>query len=112
MKILRVAILLMAFLFSANGMAAEKLLTIVHTNDMHSHFQGFSPEIDYQPFHVHADQTQGGWARVATVIKNTRKEKTNPVLALDAGDFTMGSLFHMLNREEAFELRLLSRHGL
>ncbi|PKN18279.1 MAG: bifunctional metallophosphatase/5'-nucleotidase [Deltaproteobacteria bacterium HGW-Deltaproteobacteria-6] len=111
MKYLRVFIILTALLCASGSLAAEQLLTIVHTNDMHSHFQGFSPEIDYQPFNVHADKTLGGWARVATVIKNTRKERLNPVLVVDAGDYTMGSLFHMLIREEAFELRLLKSMG-
>jgi 5'-nucleotidase len=111
MKLLRTVLILAAMLFSTNGMAAEKLLTVVHTNDMHSHFQGFSPEIDYQPFRVNADKTLGGWARVATVIQNTKKERANPVLVVDAGDYTMGSLFHMLIREEAFELRLLKAMG-
>lgn len=97
--------------FASNILAAEKLLTIVHTNDMHSHLQGFSPEIDYRPFQINADRTMGGWSRIATVIQNIKKEKTHPVLVLDAGDFTMGSLFHMLNREEAFELRLLKVMG-
>lgn len=97
--------------FAANVLAAEKSITIVHTNDMHSHFQGFSPEIDYQPFRIDADETLGGWSRVAAVIQKTRQEKSNPVLVLDAGDYTMGSFFHMLNREEAFELRLLNAMG-
>ncbi len=50
MKFFRIVIVLTAVFFSTNLLAAEKLITIVHTNDMHSHFQGFSPEIDYQPF--------------------------------------------------------------
>lgn len=107
----RAVIVLTAVFFSTNLLAAEKLITIVHTNDMHSHFQGFSPEIDYQPFHVNIDKTLGGWARIATIIKNTKKERANPVLTFDAGDYTMGSLYHMLIREEAFELRLLSAMG-
>jgi len=107
MKYSRITIFFTILLFSTASMAAEKLLTIVHTNDMHSHFQGFSPEMDYQPLKAGADKTEGGWGRVATVIFKTRKEKANPVLVLDAGDFSMGSLFHMLTREEAFELRLM-----
>jgi 5'-nucleotidase len=97
--------------FAVSGWAAEKSITIVHTNDMHSHFQGFSPEVDYQPFRVNADETLGGWSRVAAVIQKTKREKSNPVLVVDAGDYTMGSFFHMLNREEAFELRLLKDMG-
>lgn len=111
MKQMRIVMLLIAVFYSTNLLAAEKLLTIVHTNDMHSHFQGFSPEIDYHPFSANADKTLGGWARVATIIKHTKKERINPVLVVDAGDYTMGSLFHMLNREEAFELRLLQAMG-
>lgn len=112
MNLLRIAILLISVLFFFPCFAAdEKLLTIVHTNDMHSHLQGFSPELDYQPFDAHADKTFGGWSRIATLIKNTKKEKTNPVLVLDSGDYTMGSLFHMLAREEAFEIRLLGAMG-
>ncbi|RPH87255.1 MAG: bifunctional metallophosphatase/5'-nucleotidase, partial [Deltaproteobacteria bacterium] len=111
MKFFRIVIVLIAVFFSTNLLAAEKLITIVHTNDMHSHFQGFSPEIDYQPLHVNTDKTLGGWARIATVIKNTKKERANPVLTFDAGDYTMGSLYHMLIREESFELRLLSAMG-
>ncbi len=97
--------------FAANGWAAGKSISIVHTNDMHSHFQGFSPEVDYQPFKVNADETVGGWSRVAAVIQRIKGEKSNPVLIVDAGDYTMGSFFHMLNREEAFELRLLKDMG-
>lgn len=113
MKVLRIFVVLVLVLsLSSKGVfAAEKLLTIIHTNDMHSHLQGFSPETDYKPLQPHADKTLGGWSRVAAVIQNTKKEKKNPVIVLDAGDFSMGSFFHMLNREEAFELRLLKAMG-
>jgi 5'-nucleotidase / UDP-sugar diphosphatase len=111
MKLLRIVIIFATVFISTNLLAAEKLLTIVHTNDLHSHLQGFSPEIDYNPHMINADNTVGGWSRIATVIKNTKKERKNPVLILDSGDFSMGSLFHMLAREEAFELRLLKMMG-
>jgi 5'-nucleotidase / UDP-sugar diphosphatase len=32
-------------------------------------------------------------------------------MVLDSGDFLMGSLFHMLAREEAMELRLMKEMG-
>ena len=111
MKLLRIVIIFAAVFFSTNLLAAEKLLTIIHTNDLHSHLQGFGPEIDYNPGVTNADTTVGGWSRIATVIKSTKKERKNPVLVLDAGDYTMGSLFHLLAREEAFELRLLAVMG-
>ncbi len=86
---------------------ADKKITIIHSNDLHSHFLGFSPNIDYSPLQVHNDDTVGGWARIATAIKQVKQKRNNPVLVLDAGDFLMGSLFHMLSREEAFELQLM-----
>ena len=91
--------------------AAEKALTIIHSNDLHSHFLGAPPNIAYTPFVTGNDETIGGFARIATVIKAVKQTRKNPVLVLDAGDFLMGSLFHMLSREHSFELRLLSMMG-
>ncbi|MBA7559479.1 hypothetical protein ES708_01094 [subsurface metagenome] len=91
--------------------AAGKTITIIHSNDLHSHLLGFSPNIDYTPLETGDDTTVGGWARIAGVIKEVKRSRTNPVLVLDAGDFLMGSLFHMLSREEAFELRLMGAMG-
>jgi 5'-nucleotidase/UDP-sugar diphosphatase len=90
---------------------AQRMLTVIHTNDLHSQCLGFWPNLDYSPMETGNDQTVGGFARVATVIKSERSRKKNPVLVLDAGDFLMGSLFHMLSREQGFELRLLGQMG-
>ena len=92
-------------------LGGEKLLTILHTNDLHSHLLGFSPNIDYSPLRTGDDATMGGWSRIAAAIKSERAKRTNPTLVLDAGDFLMGSLFHMVAREEALELRLLKEMG-
>ncbi len=89
----------------------ERLLTILHTNDLHSHLLGFAPNIDYTPLKTRDDATVGGWARIAATIKSGKAKRTNPTLVLDAGDFLMGSLFHMVAREEGLELRLLKEMG-
>jgi 5'-nucleotidase / UDP-sugar diphosphatase len=89
----------------------EQKLTIIHTNDMHSHFLGFPPNIDYTPQVTGDDSTMGGWARIKTVISKTKADRANPVLVLDAGDFLMGTLFHMVSRERSLELRLLHDMG-
>jgi 5'-nucleotidase len=99
------------FTFAPQALTAENAITIIHSNDMHSHFLGAPPNIDYTPSVTGDDRTLGGWARIATVIKKVKQESAHPVLVVDAGDFLMGSLYHMLSREEAFELRLLGMMG-
>jgi len=96
---------------SSIGYSSENRLTILHTNDLHSHFLGFSPNGDYSPLITENDKTIGGWARIATVIKSEKRKRDKPFLVLDAGDFLMGSLFHMVSREEALELELMGKMG-
>jgi 5'-nucleotidase/UDP-sugar diphosphatase len=91
--------------------AEPRRVTIIHTNDLHSHLQGFAPEGDYTPLVSGNDATVGGIARIAALIRRVRADRANPVLAIDAGDFLMGSLFHMVSREEAVELRLMKAIG-
>lgn len=89
---------------------AGKRFTIVHSNDLHSHLMSFSPSMDFT-YEKDDDKTIGGVARIATVIKNIRSERKNPVAVVDAGDFTMGTMFHTLAQKRAFELNLLNRIG-
>jgi 5'-nucleotidase / UDP-sugar diphosphatase len=109
--VLTILILFVISQASALG-AADKQLTIIHTNDLHSHFLGFSPNRDYSPDVTGNDATIGGWARIASAIRSEKKMRDNPVLVLDAGDFLMGSLFHMVSREEALELALMKEMGI
>lgn len=111
MKFLRIVISIVFLFLPADLFAAEKEITILHTNDLHSHILGFPPNLDYRPEMIGGDATKGGWARVATVIKQEKEKRNHPVLVLDGGDFLMGSLFHMLAREEAMELRLMKDMG-
>ncbi|MFH2132446.1 MAG: bifunctional UDP-sugar hydrolase/5'-nucleotidase [bacterium] len=104
-------IILLVIAHSSCLYAEGKRLTILHTNDLHSHFLGFSPNGDYSPQITGNDTTIGGWARIASVIQSVKEKRDNPVLVLDAGDFLMGSLFHMVSREEALELVLMAEMG-
>ncbi len=58
-------------------------LTIVHTNDVHSHYDSFEPW---------GEPIQGGAARLATAIRSVRDESDH-VLVLDAGDQFQGTLY-------------------
>ena len=110
-RFLKIFLWTIVFFLPADLFAGEIGITILHTNDLHSHIQGFSPILDYRPEATDGDSTKGGWARVATVIRREKERRNQPVLVLDSGDFLMGSLFHMLAREEAMELRLMKDMG-
>ncbi|MCX8123349.1 MAG: bifunctional metallophosphatase/5'-nucleotidase [Spirochaetes bacterium] len=109
MKKYIIAIVIMIVCVTLPSFAQD--ITIIQTTDLHSHFLGFAPNIDYTPDKINDDDTKGGWARIATVIQDVKKSRKNPVLVLDSGDFLMGSFFHLLCREEAFELRLMKKMG-
>jgi len=113
MKPVRTIIMIIAMLsFCAMPVfGVEESLTIIHTNDVHSQLMGLSPNSDYTPDGLMDDDTVGGFARIATIIDEEEARRDNPVLVLDAGDFMMGSLFHMISREEAVELTLMYDMG-
>ncbi|MFL5308047.1 MAG: bifunctional metallophosphatase/5'-nucleotidase, partial [Polyangia bacterium] len=94
--------------------ATPQKLTILHTNDLHSHLMGKSPEADYTPATTADDQTTGGMARLATAIGAARSAAAaagRPVLLLDAGDFMMGSLFEIISTHAAAELTMMKALG-
>ncbi len=97
-------ILLVVILFSFGNYeagAAVDELTILFTHDLHSHIDTI----------IEADGTEtGGFARIKTLIDEARAE--NPTtLVVDAGDFSMGSIYQSAYSKEALELRLLGMMG-
>lgn len=89
-------------------------LTLLHTNDLHSHLNGHAPEIDFSPAVARNDQTIGGFARLAARVERERRraaQHQSGVLVLDAGDFTMGTAFEMLGPTLSPELTLMSTIG-
>ena len=97
-----------------SGVRAPQTLTILHTNDIHSHLMGHSPEVDYSPATLNDDTTVGGMARLVTAInaaKATAAAAAKPVLLLDSGDFTMGTLFEFLETQKAPELLFMQSLG-
>lgn len=77
--------------FGQGASPGELTLTILHTNDLHGHLLPFA----YTETHRSPDEqpSVGGAARRATLVRKLRKEITNPVVLIDAGDtFTRGPL--------------------
>ncbi len=86
-------------------------LTILHTNDMHSKLIGYGPESEYSPSVINNDITLGGFARLAALFKQEKAKSPKKTLILDAGDFMMGSLFHVAEEETGFQLHLMKEIG-
>nr|WP_325194742.1 5'-nucleotidase C-terminal domain-containing protein [uncultured Oscillibacter sp.] len=76
-------------------------LTILFTHDTHDHFYPTS-------------DGWGGYTRLATLLEEQREEAERagrPVVTLDGGDFSMGSLFQTIYASDAPELRALGAMG-
>src|SRR4030042_1543861 len=91
--------------------AGPKKLIILHTNDLHSRLNGFSPEVDYSPMSPNDDETKGGFARIAALIAREREQNGDKVLVMDDGDFLMGTFFPMLEVSSGFQLMLMKKMG-
>jgi len=82
---------------------STKHITILHTNDVHSHIDPF-------PSNHHRNPNKGGVARRATLIENIRKENPNTLL-LDAGDMFQGTpYFNFYGGELEFKLMSLLKY--
>ena len=86
-------------------------IVIIHTNDLHSHLNGLSPETEYTPLVKDMDPTLGGMARIAGYIDNQKELFGDKLLVVDAGDFLMGTLFQTIELNEGFQLNLMHKMG-
>lgn len=83
--------------------ASPKKITILHTNDVHSHIDPFEPTDGLHP-------NQGGVARRATLIDSIRKENPNTLL-MDAGDIFQGTpYFNYYGGELEFKLMSMLKY--
>jgi len=87
-----------------NSLSKKELtkITILHTNDTHSHIDPFPPDDPKYP-------NMGGFARRAKIIKDIRNKEKN-VLLLDAGDVFQGSPYFNFYKGEV-EYKLMSDMG-
>ncbi|MGJ8593696.1 MAG: bifunctional metallophosphatase/5'-nucleotidase [Aquaticitalea sp.] len=80
-----------------------KKITILHTNDVHSHIDPFGPEDGRNP-------NKGGVARRASLIAGIRKENPSTLL-LDAGDIFQGTpYFNYYGGELEFKLMSMLKY--
>ncbi len=79
-------------------------MTILFTHDLHDNFYPFTVEENGKI------KTLGGYGRLSTAIKRERANDPN-LLLVDAGDFSMGTLFQTIFSTDSPSLRLLGQMG-
>ncbi len=85
-----------------NGNMQAQTITLLHTNDLHSHLMS----------ECSADSLcTGGFAVLADKIKTEKSKAEYPLFVVDGGDFLMGTLFQMLEMNTGFELHLMKEIG-
>ena len=96
--------LLLLTLCIAFPVFAQKTLTLLHTNDVHSRIEPVSPESANQ-----RSAGKGGFLRVAAYIGQVKKE-TPDVLVFDCGDFSQGTPYYNLFKGDV-EIQLMNAIG-
>ena len=93
--------LLMALSLCTPAFAAPaRSVTILFTHDMHSHLSA-QPE---------GEGMRGGFARLKTLV-DREKAAAGDALLLDAGDFSMGTLYQAVYETDASELTMMAHLG-
>lgn len=99
------ALLSLGLSLSSFESAEVKQITILHTNDVHSHIDPFPMDDPRNP-------NMGGVSRRAALIEKIRQENSN-VLLLDAGDIFQGTpYFNYYGGELEFKLMSMMKYDL
>ena len=94
--------LAVSFCVTLHADQTENEITVLFTNDLHSHLLPSANE--------NGEGEYGGYARLMTLIREQKAQNPHAVL-LDGGDFSMGSLFQTAYPTEALELRIMGAMG-
>lgn len=94
-------LLLLPLGLTADAAAPTTQATILFTHDLHSHLLPSADEDGGE---------YGGYARLMTAIREQKQLYPNAIL-VDAGDFSMGSLFQTAYATSAIELRMMGAMG-
>lgn len=79
-------------------------VSVLFTHDLHSHVNSFDTVYKGENVNI------GGYARLQTLI-DAQRAKDPETLLVDAGDFSMGTLFQTIFATQASELRLMGAMG-
>ena len=82
-------------------------ITILQTTDIHDHANGAGHVgLDVDP--ATAMSTTGAYARIAAYVNNVRTIAGHPVILVDSGDYTMGTLYDLTLGSQPLALGFIS----
>lgn len=97
--------LLMLSSFSFPSFAEDRdSLTILFTHDLHDNLEAFDMRVDERI------ESRGGFSRLYSAILQERK-KDKDLILLDAGDYSMGTLYQTIFASHSPALRLMGHMG-
>ena len=98
--VLTFILLISTLSFSVYSEVNDSVVTILFTHDLHSHIE---------PFLLDGNSV-GGFARIQTIINETKSQNSNSIV-VDAGDFSMGTLYQSVYEKSAAEYSMLAELG-
>ena len=99
-----ISLIITSFLSQSLASSSEKKITILFTHDMHDHLLPSKTEVNGE------NTKTGGYSRMKTAIDKQKQDKENNIL-IDAGDFSMGTVFQSICSTDAPELRIMGQMG-
>lgn len=103
LKFLLLFLILSSLLFPVFAEDRDSL-TILFTHDMHDNLEAFNMRVD------NTIESRGGFSRLYSAIVQER-EKDKDLLLLDAGDYSMGTLYQTIFTSHSPALRLMGKMG-
>jgi 5'-nucleotidase / UDP-sugar diphosphatase len=83
-------------------------ITVLQTTDLHHHANGADHVgLDVDP--VHGTSLTGAYSRIAAYVNYVRTSTTHPVILVDSGDWTMGTLYDLTLASRPLGLAFLAQ---
>jgi 2',3'-cyclic-nucleotide 2'-phosphodiesterase (5'-nucleotidase family) len=85
-------------------------ITILQTTDLHHHANG-SDHVGLDVDPINGTSVNGAYARIAAYVGFVRNSTTHPVILVDSGDWTMGTLYDLTLASRPLALAFLDAMG-
>ena len=103
-----VALLATGVASAANHHVDTARITILQTTDLHDHANGIDHVgLDVDP--VYGTAVIGSYARIAAYVEQVRSQAHWPVVLVDSGDWTMGTIYDLTLASDPLALNFLDR---